>query len=234
LGHQPPRSPFLDDIESHSRSRSTILTNIFAAYSATMILLSKTATGVANGIVMLKMVLETPLQFGVAERLSRTFRAESTRIRVEAPKMLWADSVSTTYLLYRIPYVLIGLRILEEEWRGKDTSLAHLKVQKIKNEAKTWSDGGPRWPATVDRRWPPPPLTTVDRWSDGGSGDGTGDSWHVTWHHPGGDTWSSNDWYKVSGLGMRLQVRLAARLVWWLARDTRTNNESSGSTRGMQ
>ncbi|GKC32600.1 retrovirus-related pol polyprotein from transposon TNT 1-94 [Tanacetum coccineum] len=28
----------------------------------------------------------------------------------------------------RIPYVLIGLRIPEEEWRGKDTSLTHLKV----------------------------------------------------------------------------------------------------------
>ncbi|GJX18391.1 retrovirus-related pol polyprotein from transposon TNT 1-94 [Tanacetum coccineum] len=88
----------------------------------------ETAAGVANGIVMLKMVPETPLQFGVAERLSRTFRAESTGIRAEAPKMLWADSVSTTYLIYRIPYVPIGLRIPEEEWRGKDTSLAHLKV----------------------------------------------------------------------------------------------------------
>ncbi|GKD33674.1 retrovirus-related pol polyprotein from transposon TNT 1-94 [Tanacetum coccineum] len=83
---------------------------------------------VENGIVMLKMVLETPLQFGVAERLSRTFRAESTGICVEAPKMLWADSVSTTYLIYRIPYVSIGLPIPEEEWRGNDTSLAHLKV----------------------------------------------------------------------------------------------------------
>nr|GEU64543.1 hypothetical protein [Tanacetum cinerariifolium] len=68
------------------------------------------------------------LQFGVAERLSRTFRVESTWIRVEASKMLWADSVSTTYLIYRIFYVLIGLRIPEEEWRGKDTSLTHLKV----------------------------------------------------------------------------------------------------------
>ncbi|GKD98092.1 hypothetical protein Tco_1381989 [Tanacetum coccineum] len=71
---------------------------------------------------MLKMVPETPLLFGVAERLSQTFRAESTKIRVEAPKMLWADSVSTAYLIYRIPYVPIGLRIPEEEWRGKDTS----------------------------------------------------------------------------------------------------------------
>nr|GEX25135.1 retrovirus-related Pol polyprotein from transposon TNT 1-94 [Tanacetum cinerariifolium] len=67
-------------------------------------------------------------EFGVAERLSRTFRAESTRLRVEAPKMLWADSVSTTHLIYHIPYVLIGLHIPEEEWRWKDTSLAHLKA----------------------------------------------------------------------------------------------------------
>ncbi|GKA71176.1 retrovirus-related pol polyprotein from transposon TNT 1-94 [Tanacetum coccineum] len=52
---------------------------------ATMILLSKTAVGVA--IVMLKMVPETPLQFGVAERLSRTFRADSTGLHVEAPKI---------------------------------------------------------------------------------------------------------------------------------------------------
>ncbi|GJQ96551.1 putative reverse transcriptase domain-containing protein [Tanacetum coccineum] len=77
--------------------------------------------------MMLKILPETPLQFGVAERLSRTFRAESTGLRAEAPKMLWADSVSTTYLIYHIPFILIGLHIPEEEWRGKDTSLAHLK-----------------------------------------------------------------------------------------------------------
>nr|GEU78612.1 F-box protein CPR1-like [Tanacetum cinerariifolium] len=47
------------------------------------------------------------LQFGVAERLSLRFRAESTWLRAKALKMLWADS---------------------EEWRGKYTSLAHLKV----------------------------------------------------------------------------------------------------------
>ncbi|GJX90710.1 retrovirus-related pol polyprotein from transposon TNT 1-94 [Tanacetum coccineum] len=98
---------------------------------ATMILLSKAATGFANGIVMLKMVPETPLQFGVTERLSRTFRAESTGRRAEALKMLWADSVSTSYLIYRIPYVPIGFRIPEKEWRGKDTSLAHLKVKDV-------------------------------------------------------------------------------------------------------
>ncbi|GJW19859.1 hypothetical protein Tco_0027295 [Tanacetum coccineum] len=65
--------------------------------------------------VMLKMVPETPLQFGVAKRLSQTFRAESMGLHSEAPKMLWADSVSTTYLIYRIPYVPIGLCIPEEE-----------------------------------------------------------------------------------------------------------------------
>ncbi|GJY19029.1 retrovirus-related pol polyprotein from transposon TNT 1-94 [Tanacetum coccineum] len=91
---------------------------------------AETAAGVANGIMMLKMVPETPLQFGVAKRLSRTFRAESAGIRAEAPKMLWAYSVSTAYLIYRIPYFSIGLRIPEEEWRGKDTSLAHLKDTK--------------------------------------------------------------------------------------------------------
>ncbi|GKC28320.1 hypothetical protein Tco_1035614, partial [Tanacetum coccineum] len=86
---------------------------------------------VENGIVMLKIVPKTPLQFGVAERLSRTFRAESTGIHAEAPKMLWADSVSTTYLIYAIPYVPIGLHIPEEEWRGKDTSRT-LKVAQMK------------------------------------------------------------------------------------------------------
>ncbi|GJT66420.1 retrovirus-related pol polyprotein from transposon TNT 1-94, partial [Tanacetum coccineum] len=48
------------------------------------------------------------LQFGVAERLSRTFRAESTRLRAEAPKMLWADSITaqmkcdTTFGIQRV------------------------------------------------------------------------------------------------------------------------------------
>ncbi|GJU59775.1 retrovirus-related pol polyprotein from transposon TNT 1-94 [Tanacetum coccineum] len=89
---------------------------------------TRIAAGVMNGIMMLEMVPKTPLQFGVAERLSRTFRVESTGIHAEDPKMLWADSVSTTCLIYRIPYVTIGLCIVEEEWRGNDTSLTYLKV----------------------------------------------------------------------------------------------------------
>ncbi|GJW53058.1 hypothetical protein Tco_0097143 [Tanacetum coccineum] len=79
---------------------------------------AETATGVANGIVMLKMVPETPLQFGVAERLSRTFRAESMGIRAEAPKMLWADSVSTTYLIYRIPYCFLYGCVFQRRMNG--------------------------------------------------------------------------------------------------------------------
>ncbi|GKF61338.1 hypothetical protein Tco_0181392, partial [Tanacetum coccineum] len=56
----------------------------------------------------------------------------------------------------------------------------------------------------------PPSLTAVDRRSSGGSGNGI---------------------VRGSGSGMRWLVRLAARMVWWLARDTRTNNESAGSPR---
>ncbi|GKA93033.1 hypothetical protein Tco_0815019, partial [Tanacetum coccineum] len=55
-------------------------------------------------------------------------RAESMGLRAEAPKMLWADSVSTAFLIYRIPYFPIGLCIPKEEWRGNDTSLTHLKA----------------------------------------------------------------------------------------------------------
>ncbi|GJS56445.1 hypothetical protein Tco_0629807 [Tanacetum coccineum] len=55
---------------------------------------AETAAGVTNGIVMLKVVLETPLQFGVTER----FRAERMGLRAEAPKMLWADSVNSSSL----------------------------------------------------------------------------------------------------------------------------------------
>nr|GEV41534.1 hypothetical protein [Tanacetum cinerariifolium] len=55
-------------------------------------------------------------------------RAESTGFHAEAPKMLWEDLVTIACLIYYIPYVLIELRIPEEEWQGKDTSLAYLKI----------------------------------------------------------------------------------------------------------
>ncbi|GJT86090.1 hypothetical protein Tco_1067807 [Tanacetum coccineum] len=65
----------------------------------------------------------------IIEDCNRSYgRVESTGLRAEAPKMLWADSVCMAYLMYHIPYISTGLCIPEEEWRGKDTSLAHLKV----------------------------------------------------------------------------------------------------------
>ncbi|GKC69252.1 retrovirus-related pol polyprotein from transposon TNT 1-94 [Tanacetum coccineum] len=66
---------------------------------------------------------EKCLKFDNGEEYKQKARGFVQRLR-----RCWADSVSTTYLIYRIPYVLIGMRILEEEWQGKDTSLAHLKV----------------------------------------------------------------------------------------------------------
>ncbi|GJW15169.1 retrovirus-related pol polyprotein from transposon TNT 1-94 [Tanacetum coccineum] len=68
------------------------------------------ATGVAIGIVMLKMVPETPLQFGVAERLSRTFRAESTRLCTEARQIQSAtDSSSLTKPIHKSQVVLVDI-----------------------------------------------------------------------------------------------------------------------------
>ncbi|GKB05319.1 hypothetical protein Tco_0833514 [Tanacetum coccineum] len=92
--------------------------------------------------------------FGVAERLSRTFRVESTGIRAEAPKMLWADSVSTTYLIYGIPYVLIWFRIPEEEWQGKDTSRT-LEVFDYDHDLGALQDSGNQMKNTQKTDHPP-------------------------------------------------------------------------------
>ncbi|GJY37053.1 retrovirus-related pol polyprotein from transposon TNT 1-94, partial [Tanacetum coccineum] len=84
-----------------------------------------------NGIRMLKTVPETPQQNGVAERMNRTLneRAKSMRLHAGLPKMFWEDSVTTAaYLINRGPSVPLGFRIPEEEWQGKEVSLAHLRV----------------------------------------------------------------------------------------------------------
>nr|GEX38527.1 retrovirus-related Pol polyprotein from transposon TNT 1-94 [Tanacetum cinerariifolium] len=83
--------------------------------------------GLKRRLILVGQLEEEGYHFGVAERLSRTFIAESMGLRAEDSKMLWADSVSAAYLIYRIPYILIRMRILEDKWLGKDTSLAHLK-----------------------------------------------------------------------------------------------------------
>ncbi|GJX80722.1 putative ribonuclease H-like domain-containing protein [Tanacetum coccineum] len=59
-------------------------------------------------------ILETPLQFGVAERLSRTFRAESTGLCAEAPKMLWADSGLSTQMKCDIAFGIRRVTRLSE------------------------------------------------------------------------------------------------------------------------
>ncbi|GJW73492.1 hypothetical protein Tco_0132862 [Tanacetum coccineum] len=75
-----------------------------------------------------KYRISLPSLFQIFESLGRISPCVSFLLYARKDDIEWADSVSTTYLIYRIPYVPIGLRILEEEWRGKDTSLAHLKV----------------------------------------------------------------------------------------------------------
>ncbi|GJV52080.1 hypothetical protein Tco_1447821 [Tanacetum coccineum] len=75
-----------------------------------------------------KYRISLPSLFQIFESLGRISPCVSFLLYARKDDIEWADSVSTTYLIYRIPYVPIGLRIPEEEWRGKDTSLAHLKV----------------------------------------------------------------------------------------------------------
>ena len=80
---------------------------------------------------MQKTVLEAPQQNGVAERMNQTLndRAKSMRLDAGLPKMLWAYSVNTVaYLTNRGSSVPIGFNIPEEEWKGQEISLKHLKV----------------------------------------------------------------------------------------------------------
>ncbi|GJV38673.1 hypothetical protein Tco_1411150 [Tanacetum coccineum] len=94
---------------------------------ATMILLLKTAAGFAVGLMQ---TFRNTSTIGVAKRLSQTLREKSTGLRAEASKMLWSDSARMAYLIYCIPYVSIRFHFLEEEWRGKETSLTLLKLNK--------------------------------------------------------------------------------------------------------
>nr|GEW99206.1 retrovirus-related Pol polyprotein from transposon TNT 1-94 [Tanacetum cinerariifolium] len=67
----------------------------------------------------------------VAERMNRTLneRAKSMRLHAGLPKMFWEDLVTTTaYLINQRHSLPLGFRILEEEWQGKEVSLAHLKL----------------------------------------------------------------------------------------------------------
>nr|GEX84730.1 hypothetical protein [Tanacetum cinerariifolium] len=88
---------------------------------------------------LLKIVSKIPLQFGVAERLSQTFRAESTRLRAEVPKMLSADSVGDQ----------IRVRGL------KTVGASRIVDDQMKNTLKT--NYPPRWEALRLHRYKDPP-----------------------------------------------------------------------------
>lgn len=80
---------------------------------------------------MLKTISETPQQNGIAKKINRTLKemAKSMRIHAGLAKTFYADSMSTIpYIINRGPSVFIGLKIQEEEWRGKDVCLSHLEV----------------------------------------------------------------------------------------------------------
>ena len=84
---------------------------------------------VEYGIRMIKTILETPQQNGVAECMNRTLneRAKSMRLHAGLPKTFWVDVVSTTTdLINRGPSVPLGFKIPEEEWQKKEINLSHL------------------------------------------------------------------------------------------------------------
>ena len=84
-----------------------------------------------NRIRMIKMVLGTPEQNSVAERMNRTLneRARCMRIQSGLPKVFWADAISTiVYLINKGPSVPLGYQLPEEVWSGNEVNLSHLKV----------------------------------------------------------------------------------------------------------
>jgi hypothetical protein len=84
-----------------------------------------------NGIRREKIVLRTPQQNGVAERMNRTIteRARSMLLNAGLPKHLWAEVVNTAaYLINRGPSTAIDCQLPEEVWTGKEVKLLHLRI----------------------------------------------------------------------------------------------------------
>ena len=85
----------------------------------------------AYGIRMEKIILNTPQQNGIVERMNRTLneRARSMRLHAGLPKFFWADAISTAaYLINRGPSVPLNGELPEEAWTGKEVTLLHLRV----------------------------------------------------------------------------------------------------------
>lgn len=77
------------------------------------------------------MVLKTPHHNGVAESMNLTLneRDESMRLQTSLPKMFWTYLINKkTYLINIGPSFPIGFKILEDEWKGWEISLKHLKI----------------------------------------------------------------------------------------------------------
>jgi len=80
---------------------------------------------------MIKIVLGTPKQNDMAERMNKTLheRAICMRIQLGLHKVFCADAISTTtYLINREPSVPLDYQLPEEVWFGNEVDLSHMKV----------------------------------------------------------------------------------------------------------
>jgi len=84
-----------------------------------------------NGIHKEKIVLGTPQENGVSERMNRTImeRARCMRLHAGLPLQFWEDPVGTiVYLINRAPSSSLDGGILEEAWTSKKVNFSFLKT----------------------------------------------------------------------------------------------------------
>ena len=85
----------------------------------------------AEGIARHKIVVNTPQQNGVLERMNRTLleRAHCMLSNAGLGKEFWAEAISTgCYLVNRSPNTFIESKTSEEVWLGKPTDYSNLRV----------------------------------------------------------------------------------------------------------
>jgi hypothetical protein len=79
----------------------------------------------------IKLIVYTPQQNGVVERMNQTLmeRARSMINNANLQKELWAEAVSIAcYLVNRSPSVAINCKIPEEVWSGQSCDYSHLRI----------------------------------------------------------------------------------------------------------
>lgn len=84
-----------------------------------------------QGIARQFTVPNTPEQNGVAERLNRTLAEKARCMRFQAwlAQWFWSDAlVHACYLINRSPHKALDGALPEEKWKGRKTSLNHLRV----------------------------------------------------------------------------------------------------------